>query len=458
MILTPVVNDLPEDLREIAGAIDKRWVAQAKERATWARILKWLEGPQRDSVPPLPDESAEHAAKRTRIALNIARDLISQLTYLYDAPPVRESATEKQWETALYRRRYGLNAIMWRADFLARASGYAALLIRPRTGSGGDWLRVDTITRDRMCVLQRPDDPDEALAVVISKTSGAGDLTGTLLGPENYDLWTDQYLVEVRGKKIARIIDAESGHPGMIPIAWARNGVPDEGEFDAPSCGSTDLMANSNDLALVHQQYLWMCHLSRGDLVIYGSGDTMPRWHFCPDVPNYLRDTYRAEILSGGDNLEKARTALITSLELFAVSLGLPRGSIELAYQETSKIVEIQSALLQSDRSLRRDLFAYTERQVHEIGAQLISGLDPAVSVAYTEPDRPLSPSQLDARVTTQLDRGLITREEALRRYDPAITAVSARDRITAATADRVLRGELELRIAGRPADWGSQR
>lgn len=366
------------------------WEAEQGDRAHAKRLRRMASGDWIDDIPAMPAEPGWHAEKNYRqtFAPGLLQLAIRQLTTLYNEEPVRtlevEGDVERQWaEESVWGFGLGLSTSMRRADALTRLQGTTLLypLWKPSATAardirtflafgkqpehkGPDGVEVLVIGRECFAALQNEYDPRHAEAVIVRVGSRR---VGGQSVPV-FDYWDRLHYARLEDWKPIPIGEAGEDivEHGMSdhPFVVCRN---DEGElqFYAEPLGGKDLWHNMRAIGSLFREYGWTAKLQRGQP--YLVGELEQGFSFAPDTLLKLSRDSQFGIAQGGADLQGMREALLTHLEIFARTLGLPTRTyqVESSSGMSGVAIAMDRALIEDDRRQRAPLGLYWERQTH---------------------------------------------------------------------------------------------
>lgn len=480
-----------ERLRRVRDSEEDR-----TRRADAALRLRYYHGESEGLVERMPHEDDDSWRVRPKFVPNILAHALGELSRLWAECPTRsvesetqrpadaesepgetaEDAAEGRWRDVLWTYGTGLDGTMREAQPLARLLGAMHVLVQytPSLSAPRDpaavlagvepeldedearpGLELVPILPDRTVVLPHDHDPRHALAVMYLARqyirTGDGVTGSTTRTVTVWHYWDAEHwaVLEDDGTSTGslRAVPQENPdtgemiewhpHPyGRIPVVPLRWHTPSDRYWPAP-LGGADLLENLRAVASLWSQYLWTAMLQRGqpaaDEDVQGNGGLAPDSIIV--APGF-------RIVPNAADLTGMRDALQTTLGILSRTLGLPSRSLRLddSGGQSGVGIAMDRAELEDDRQASEVVGKGWERSIHRIGSRVWAPhtgerLPPRVETEFAPFSIPLTADQRVARVTLELDRGLMSRLEAKLELHPGM-AVERAEELLAAVDD----------------------
>lgn len=483
---------------ELLHAAVRNWVASEETRSSAATALRMF-APNEPNVPGLGHETAAHRDLRPRFVHQLSRFLLSRLCVAYDTParripPTDVASRDAAWRRILWDGRLGWPAVdvsMDLADRVSRLHGCAAIRVGclPDGHRHGPRVVLRVFGRNTFDVVREPS-TGEVLAVLLEipwpkqqgTASVAAGYTAAIadrMTTKRYECWTADSLFILDATISApisaprfdleqHVIEERPNPAGRIPIVLLESQLspwgsgadadhPDAALSNLPAGLGLDFVCTCESIQLMMERLGWAACLSSGQPYWKANRDITGKFWNSPDAP--LRPEIEEEVgvLKQNADLRGMGEVVERQLGVLCATLGLQRDLFAAVTSTQTDVRDERDLGGSAPRDLEQRFIALSdaERAIHEISAlyyptELGSG---EVSTVFSRPKWILGPRQLDQRLGEMLDRGLITRADAISEYFPSLTSEETRAYAERCLMDREDWSRHLIAIAGHVED-----
>lgn len=443
-VTLPLLSDLLTIWRKSAGA-----------RGRIQRVREYADGDQISEIPSMPEETADHYAKKPRFAANLLSAVLDKLSGLYDSTPHRSSDSAERWRDILWR---DLDIALAAQDRELQICGTSACVLIPSTDDGPrnprEWTSESVrltpyfLPSSRFVALSGLDDPNRPRAVLCHwRTARQEGKQGITRNTEIFYYFDDLHVAILHDDEVTW--SAEHGY-GTVPVAILKNSEG-HGIYGKP-IGGPDLIDNCDAINAYFREVVHTARLQRGQPYVKG---TINNGTLGPDTAIEVDANGDFGIVSNAADLAGMVDVLEKMLAAMAVSLGAPRGTLQL-----SDDLDLQSdaAELSRYRRNRSRLAQRWEHEIHRVARHVWRSLTneelaPLISVEHTEQPPPQSVDEMLAIAEFALTRGLRSEMATARSLFPYMTDQALEAMVSEGLEAQARRAAMQATIAGHARD-----
>lgn len=439
-------------LRERVEQLQRSWGESSGDRRRIKEILEFAAGDQLSTAPKMPNETAEHWAQKPRVAPNFLGVALDKTATLYTSSPVRTVPRASQWRRILWN---GLDATLQQQDRDVMLTGTLACVLLPEfngelqpstADENPTALRPLYFTPDRWVAVPDPTEPTRPSAVAIHWRTVRGDR-----GSEH----EIHYYWDATTFAILRDWEIQWAQPhgfGLCPVAMLRNSL--ERGLYGRAVGGRDLIENARAICGYMRELVHTARLQRGQPYAKGPLENPA---LGPDIVLQVDEGGDFAYANNGADLPGMLDTLDRMLAAFALTLGLPRGSLQLT--GTLDLAADHTDLARF-RQARRPVAQQWERDIHRVAAAQWSYYTDAprwdtsdLHVAYVEEPPPMSVGERLQLAEFGLVNGLRDEYATARSLWPHLSEAEIRSMVDAGLAAQERRATQQATIAGHARD-----
>lgn len=445
-------TELATALQERVEQLQMEWAQSSGDRKSIREIVEYASGDQLSTAPRMPNETDEHWSQKPRTAPNFLGTALDKLATIYNNSPVRTVTRASQWRRVLWG---GLDATLSQQDRAIMLTGTVACVLLPEfdgelqprdAAANPTSLRPLYFTPDRWVAIADPTEPTRPAAVAIHWRTVRG---------ENKSEHEIHYYWDGSTFAILRDWQVQWAQPhgfGVCPVAMLRNTL--ERGLYGRAVGGRDLIENARAITGYIREVVHTARLQRGQP--YSKGP-LENPVLGPDSLVIVDEGGDFAFANNGADLPGMLDTLERLLAAFAISIGLPRGALQLT--GTLDLAADHTELARY-RQRRAPVAQQWEREIHRVASAQWAYYQDAdrwdtseLHTAYVEDPPPMSVAERLQLAEFGLVNGLRDEYATARSLWPHLSEAEIKAMVDAGLEAQKRRAAQQAAIAGHARD-----
>lgn len=457
------------------------WESNAPERAFAEETAKWLEEDQAKWLQANDAETAEHWAKKPKIAVDFSSHILNAVATTYVSPAHRAVAVEgadeivqdqldevntwlgaKLWDFGLY----GLDDTLQDVDRWTMWHGTIACEPRYQRDEQDpdDEGGVETLyyRRHEFEVLPKADDPRMAQAVIFPvRTETVRRADGAEVQQTVFHYWDDQVFAKVIQTETSKggwqILDMDGDDPrvtdgvlvhglGYVPIEFMRSRRVQR-EFYSPGA-DVKLFGQAQVINKMWTEFAHLLRVHHGYPVVKGK---LKGGALAPDAFINVDTDGDFDVKSPGGNPQAVEQGIQRLMDNLGVTFGLAPGALSMdpAVAKSGVAITVEKSETERLRKERIPTWVKFERRLFKTSLDIFrvfsgllpkdmpfDGVDATLAIVHQDPPTTISKQEVRDNLAYEREHELISKRQMLSELRPELTVDQVRLRLEEADAE----------------------